>query len=1247
MNMLESCGRFSATYGEGDYYEYLEGMEGRLQSPNFPNTYPRDLVCEWRIEVPEGRRIRLRFNVIDVYNDKNCHLNHYDQNEDMVVVRDGLSADSSIIARYCGNYAPDLISSGNVLFVSFYTSSRDNIDVSGFQAFYYALDPRSCDFALFIGMPPPYYNRYNKRHIGRVSSPGYPMTYAEHKDSECSWLISSRGQPIFLTFLDFDLPYSDECRDDYVEVYDGESDDEGIQSFGRFCGTSTSPGMVTKATSAFIKYKSSQNGDIYRGFMIKYIEGPHVYLNNTHGEILHQESGEKIYYIEVPDTYRIYIQFNVLPLTPKGSFSSNVYVYDGFKTETLLAAYQQTIFHPILSSGNTVRLRFDLDLATTSGTDRGGIQTTYRAVQTVKEILRAGSYVDKYITIAINKTQTIHEWVIYPYYGLNVVLEFQDFQLLSSENCSDEYLEIRSGPDDNSPLMDRLCGDSLPRSFTNNVIYIKYVPSTTSHKGNFTASCRTACEFNIVGLTNGVVQTPATTYSMSYRNQNGEKSSGCLYNITVPEGKRIVLRFDVFVEVEAWRNDEYLEITDLATGGSLGTYGKNIPTVIRSSDNRIQLRLSISFNPVSFSAEYMAENLDERPSCGIASGITYRENQGEIKSANYPIQYPRHQDCTWYIRTDKPASRILLTFQDFVLENGDAQGHCRNDFLEVHDGPSIASPLIGVYCGDEVPGLIVSTNRTMTIKFRSNGASQSRGFWILYEAKCYQMYDGPAGLIQVLERSPRSVVYDRDCTVAIKGSKDSALSLDFTSLELPYYRDINPYISPYDAYHYVDVYVDKMKTEHIVRYYGNNFAPTVTVPSNNVFFVYQVPDYFHGTPTTFNVTYSETDNRCRWPSGDLFFSEFGNIENPWENSSYPGNQLCTWRITNHCRLPVYVSVTSVHLQPVNGDGDGVAMSEQPGSNECTDFLRISSQDNQNGGNNKLCHLTDSKSFISNSDVMQIAFQSGPTGGIGSFNIEYDQGCGYVDIEDDPASDDTTFNVSPGAAPWMALLYDVNEGNYFCSGVLLNDNTVITTVECIGSWWRKPIIVRLGKTFTNFTEDNEVEFNTTHRECFSYDYSICVIKLDRKVKFNSFVRPLCLPTFEAYKKIRERPGKIGYSFGWGRDHEDSPPNTVLQRIPLRTMEWDTCLSNKDDNWYVERVREYHCAGYLDGNNGGTRCYGHSGGPFAKYHKGKWYMIGLVASSRHWDGGEECPRRGQYGWFWRTTKIDETIKGRVCD
>ena len=69
--------------------------------------------------------------------------------------------------------------------------------------------------------------------------------------------------------------------------------------------------------------------------------------------------------------------------------------------------------------------------------------------------------------------------------------------------------------------------------------------------------------------------------------------------------------------------------------------------------------------------------------------------------------------------------QVALKFQSFEIENHD---NCVYDFLEIRDGDSSDSPLLGTFCGYKMPKDIKSTTNSLWIKFVSDGSVQKAGF---------------------------------------------------------------------------------------------------------------------------------------------------------------------------------------------------------------------------------------------------------------------------------------------------------------------------------------------------------------------------------------------------------------------------------------------------------------------------------------------------------------------------------------
>uniref|UniRef100_A0ABM0LZC4 Cubilin-like n=1 Tax=Saccoglossus kowalevskii TaxID=10224 RepID=A0ABM0LZC4_SACKO len=1012
--------------------------------------------------------------------------------------------------------------------------------------------------------------------IGHFSNPGYPVPYAA--DQMCSWIVSSPISHVLLTFPEFDLLDSENCHVDYVEIFYGNTDES--QSFGRFCGSTAPRVVVSTAKQLYIRFVSGHvTGTGHTGFTAEYCEGPFTYLNQSHGEIVERDVGHAIYFLEAAENHRIYIEFPHFNL-PHTDTSGRVSIYEGFGPESMnnqIAMFFHTNAHPVLSHTNTVKLDYKMD----SGWYTDGIIATYKMIETdFKEIFGAG---EGNISVPMDKVYKDYEWIIYAYDDVNVVLEFQEFMLMSSNDCNKESVELRRGPSKTSALMARLCGDTISRIFTADVIHVMF--TTESIKSN-----STTCEYNIFDSNMGQIQSPAAN----------------LY-------RHVSYRYDTL---------------------ELGHFGRNRPDVIKSSGHKIQVRFNIYSIDFNFIAEYVTEPLDERFACAVASNVVYGEHEGNISSSNYPAPYPVHQECVWHIVTEKPASIIYLSIEDFVLEDASGPATCSYDYLSVYDGPVLDSPLIGTYCGNEIPHRFVSTGPGMTLLFRSNKNKQKRGFQLHYQAKCYKVYTNPSGTIEVSQRLSQSVFFDNECTFEIQGSKDHAISLEFTALGIEFDKYISGYYPPSQASHYVDVLMGKNK-ELAVRYYGNMLAPWITLPTSPVYIVYHLPNRYYEPSARFNITYQREEIRCEWPSGMLYVDEYGKIKNPWRKNTYPSNQSCEFAIASQYGGPVRLRMNSVDLDAQSNTTDNWL--------DCVNYIEV---DNRG---DRLCHLKQQTQYITSGTSASVKFNSGINQGIGSFNLEYDSACGISDVPEGipniyEHTNDTNFNSVPRAAPWMGLLYDVDEAQYICSVVLLNDVWAISTAHCISARYGHKLQIKLGKTYSNVTEPDEVSFDIVVQNCDMYrtDYLMCLFKLDREVTFTSYIRPICLPTLKSKNSIRARAGSIAFTFGWGRDFDNFSSNYVLQRIPLRSIDWKTCVENKQDLWAADRT--FLCAEYMDGNNGGKRCYGHSGGPLAKYHNGKWFMIGIVANGpphSAWHN-EGCPRRGKYGWFWRTVKVDTFIK-----
>lgn len=57
------------------------------------------------------------------------------------------------------------------------------------------------------------------------------------------------------------------------------------------------------------------------------------------------------------------------------------------------------------------------------------------------------------------------------------------------------------------------------------------------------------------------------------------------------------------------------------------------------------------------------------------------------------------------------------------------------DTLEIRDGPSASSPLIGEYHGTQAPHFLISTSNFLFLLFTTDNSRSAAGFSIRYESK--------------------------------------------------------------------------------------------------------------------------------------------------------------------------------------------------------------------------------------------------------------------------------------------------------------------------------------------------------------------------------------------------------------------------------------------------------------------------------------------------------------------------------
>uniref|UniRef100_A0A3Q2Q6B5 Metalloendopeptidase n=1 Tax=Fundulus heteroclitus TaxID=8078 RepID=A0A3Q2Q6B5_FUNHE len=193
----------------------------------------------------------------------------------------------------------------------------------------------------------------------------------------------------------------------------------------------------------------------------------------------------------------------------------------------------------------------------------------------------------------------------------------------------------------------------------------------------------------------------------------------CVWRISVTPGEKIVLNFtsmDLFRSHLCWYDTVEVRDGFWRKAPLIGRFcGNTIPDPIISTDSRLWIEFRSSSNWVGkgFSASY-----------GAICGGELKRDSGQIQSPNYPDDYQSDKMCVWRI-TVAEGFQVGLTFQSFEIEKHDA---CAYDYVEVRDGGSDSSPLLGRFCGYDKPQVLQSSSNQLWLKFASDGSVNKAGF---------------------------------------------------------------------------------------------------------------------------------------------------------------------------------------------------------------------------------------------------------------------------------------------------------------------------------------------------------------------------------------------------------------------------------------------------------------------------------------------------------------------------------------
>uniref|UniRef100_A0A669EKT9 Cubilin n=1 Tax=Oreochromis niloticus TaxID=8128 RepID=A0A669EKT9_ORENI len=763
-----SAGGFTVAWQSQDPVcgEELTAPYGNINSPGYPGNYPPSRDCYWTVTVDPGLLITFAFGTLSLEHHPNCNF-------DFLEIRDGLLSEDPVLGKYCSTASPPPIqTTGPAAWIHFH--SDFSVSDRGFHITYTTSPSDPGCGGTFTDSE------------GIIISPNWPNNYNHNR--QCIYLIRlPEGGQVALNFTDMDLESHSGCAFDYVEVRPIYTD----PLIGKYCGNTLPAPVLSSSNVLWIRFKSDSSVS-RAGFRAVYTVGeicsltenilhgqfhspyhPNAYPHNKVCEwvINHVSPGNliRLTFESFNLEYHTNCNFDYLEVYDNGTVLGKLYCGRSVPPSITSTDNQLTLLFVSDSSLNTEGFSASY-ISINASTDCGQTFTT-----------PTGSFSSpNYPQYYPNSRDCIFKIIVDV--NMQIMLNFTDFELEGLHpSCSFDFVEIRDGGFETSPLIGKFCANQRPPVLMShsNRLWVRFKSDTSVTRPGFMAhwdGTQTGCGGTLT-TASGAFSSP--NYPLPYH-PNAE----CYWNIRTSQGNKLLLSFsDFHLESNANCYYDYVAVHDGNSSNApqlAKLCGSDLPSTINSSSNElyVKLRTDSSVNAGGFLASYTSRKKTYFVSLHYML----------IESLNFPNNYPDNSQCSWTIQASG-GNTVNYTFTAFQLEASSAA--CTFDYIKLYDGPNQEAPLIGTFCGYTPPPAGSTTSSALNIVFRTDSSVSTSGFQMMwYQNGCGGDLSGPSGSFNS-PGYPNRYPDNRECIWYITTSAGSSITITIHEFDVEYHQDCN------------------------------------------------------------------------------------------------------------------------------------------------------------------------------------------------------------------------------------------------------------------------------------------------------------------------------------------------------------------------------------------------------------------------------------------------------------------------